>query len=90
MQCSGKAAGVSIAIASIGELLVEFVCSDKGGGHRRIGTYTGPYPSGAPGIFIDQAARSRRPFDFCGLSGAPMLSARSSWSVFGPTALTTA
>lgn len=48
---------MSIAIASIGELLVEFVCSDKGGRHRRLGTYTGPYPSGAPGIFIDQAAR---------------------------------
>jgi sugar/nucleoside kinase (ribokinase family) len=52
-----KAAAVPIAIASIGELLVEFVCADKGGGHRRLGAYTGPYPSGAPGIFIDQAAR---------------------------------
>ena len=52
-----KAAAVSIAIASIGELLVEFVCADKGGRHRRLGTYAGPYPSGAPGIFIDQAAR---------------------------------
>ena len=48
---------MSIAIASIGELLVEFVCADKGGRHRRLGTYSGPYPSGAPGIFIDQAAR---------------------------------
>ena len=52
-----KATAVSIAIASIGELLVEFVCSDKGGRHKRLGTYAGPYPSGAPGIFIDQAAR---------------------------------
>lgn len=43
-------------IAAIGELLVEFVCGDKDGHHRRFGTYTGPYASGAPGIFIDQAA----------------------------------
>ncbi len=44
-------------IAAIGELLVEFVCADKGGRHRRVGNYSGPYASGAPGIFIDQAAR---------------------------------
>ena len=44
-------------IASIGELLVEFVCGEKDRHHRRAGTYTGPYASGAPGIFIDQAAR---------------------------------
>jgi sugar/nucleoside kinase (ribokinase family) len=47
----------SNGIASIGELLVEFVCADKDGYHRRVGTYSGPYASGAPGIFIDQAAR---------------------------------
>ncbi len=43
-------------IASIGELLVEFVCADRNGHHRRVGNYSGPYASGAPGIFIDQAA----------------------------------
>jgi sugar/nucleoside kinase (ribokinase family) len=47
----------SKGIASIGELLVEFVCADKDGYHRRVGTYSGPYASGAPGIFIDQVAR---------------------------------
>jgi sugar/nucleoside kinase (ribokinase family) len=47
----------SKGIASIGELLVEFVCADKDGHHSRAGTYIGPYASGAPGIFIDQAAR---------------------------------
>jgi sugar/nucleoside kinase (ribokinase family) len=52
-----KTAVVFNAIASIGELLVEFVCAERGGGHRLVGTYSGPYPSGAPGIFIDQAAR---------------------------------
>ena len=44
-------------IASIGELLVEFVCAERNGHHRRAGSYSGPYASGAPGIFIDQAAR---------------------------------
>lgn len=41
----------------MGELLVEFVCAGKDGGNRQASTYAGPYPSGAPGIFIDQAAR---------------------------------
>ena len=44
-------------IGCIGELLVEFVCSSKNGHHRKAGVYSGPFPSGAPGIFIDQAAR---------------------------------
>lgn len=44
-------------IGSIGELLVEFVCTEKDARHRRAAPYTGPFPSGAPGIFIDQAAR---------------------------------
>ncbi len=48
---------MSIAIASVGELLVEFVAGKIGGRHLDVATYTGPFPSGAPGIFIDQAAR---------------------------------
>ena len=44
-------------IASVGELLVEFVCDTKGGHHLAPARYLGPFPSGAPGIFIDQAAR---------------------------------
>jgi len=44
-------------IGSIGELLVEFVCTEKDARHLRAAPYTGPFPSGAPGIFIDQAAR---------------------------------
>ncbi len=32
----------SNGIASIGELLVEFVCADKDGHHRRVGTDSGP------------------------------------------------
>lgn len=44
-------------IGSIGELLVEFVCTEKDTRHLRAAPYVGPFPSGAPGIFIDQAAR---------------------------------
>src|SRR5437763_14777730 len=44
-------------IGCIGELLVEFVCTSRNGRHRRPSEYLGPYPSGAPGIFIDQAAQ---------------------------------
>lgn len=43
-------------IASLGELLVEFVCAEKDTAHARPAPYVGPFASGAPGIFIDQAA----------------------------------
>lgn len=56
-------------IGCIGELLVEFVCSGKNGHHRRTDTYTGPFPSGAPGIFIDQAARAGGACMFVGAVG---------------------
>jgi sugar/nucleoside kinase (ribokinase family) len=46
-----------ICIGSIGELLVEFVCTQKDSHNLRASPYVGPFPSGAPGIFIDQAAR---------------------------------
>jgi sugar/nucleoside kinase (ribokinase family) len=60
---------VPVGIASVGELLVEFVSTETGGRHRRVGTYTGPYPSGAPGIFIDQAALSGARAIFLGAVG---------------------
>ena len=56
-------------IASVGELLVEFVCAGLGGHHSRVGTYSGPYASGAPGIFIDQAARCGGRCIFAGAVG---------------------
>lgn len=46
-----------VCIGSVGELLVEFVCTEKDHRHLRAAPYVGPFPSGAPGIFIDQAAR---------------------------------
>jgi sugar/nucleoside kinase (ribokinase family) len=48
---------VKLCIGSVGELLVEFVCTAKDTRHLRAAPYVGPFPSGAPGIFIDQAAR---------------------------------
>ncbi len=56
-------------IGSLGELLVEFVCADKDGRHLRPGSYRGPFPSGAPGIFIDQAARTGARAIFAGAVG---------------------
>lgn len=46
-----------VGIASIGELLVELVRMDKNSRHLSAGLYQGPFASGAPGIFIDQAAK---------------------------------
>lgn len=46
-----------VCIGSVGELLVEFVCTEKDHHHLRAAPYVGPFPSGAPGIFIDQSAR---------------------------------
>jgi sugar/nucleoside kinase (ribokinase family) len=50
-----------VCIGSVGELLVEFVCAEKDHRHLRTAPYVGPFPSGAPGIFIDQAARIAGP-----------------------------
>ena len=41
----------------IGEILAEFVCTKKGKGFRNQLQFKGPYPSGAPAIFIDQCGR---------------------------------
>ncbi len=53
---------MGLVIGSVGELLVEFICGDKDGRNLRAGPYFGPFASGAPGIFIDQAARIARSF----------------------------
>ena len=44
-------------VLTIGELLVEFVRKGKDSPHRVLGEYAGPFPSGAPAIFADTAAR---------------------------------
>lgn len=44
-------------IIAVGELLVEFVSHRQGCELRTLSEYSGPYPSGAPAICIDQASR---------------------------------
>ena len=44
-------------ILTIGEILVEILTEKTGQVFYRPGVLLGPYPSGAPAIFIDQAAR---------------------------------
>ncbi len=56
-------------IGCAGELLVEFVCESKNGHNRRPDVYRGPFPSGAPGIFIDQAAQMGSACIFVGAVG---------------------
>jgi sugar/nucleoside kinase (ribokinase family) len=51
-------------IISIGELLVEIMRPEVDVSHGEIGAfYRGPYPSGAPAIFIDSAARMAKAFN---------------------------
>lgn len=42
---------------TIGEILVEIMATDRGDGFLETLNLTGPFPSGAPAIFIDQVAR---------------------------------
>ena len=53
-----------VDIICLGELLVEIMRKQKDVPHDKIGEiYQGPYPSGAPAIFIDSAARMAKPFN---------------------------
>jgi sugar/nucleoside kinase (ribokinase family) len=52
-------------IISLGELLVEIMRPQRNIPHGKEGeTYKGPFPSGAPAIFIDSVARISQPFKF--------------------------
>lgn len=51
-------------IVVAGEILVEIMADTAGNGFRAPLALTGPYPSGAPAIFIDQVARMGQP---CGI-----------------------
>lgn len=44
-------------ILTMGEILVEIMATERGQSLGRPGTLIGPYPSGAPAIFIDQVAK---------------------------------
>ncbi|TXT66673.1 MAG: 2-dehydro-3-deoxygluconokinase/2-dehydro-3-deoxygalactonokinase [Promethearchaeota archaeon] len=53
-----------VDIICLGELLVEIMRTENDTPHNKIGAlYQGPYPSGAPAIFIDSAARMGSPFN---------------------------
>ena len=54
-------------IVVIGEILVEIMADTTGDGFGGPIALTGPYPSGAPAIFIDQVARLGQP---CGIVSA--------------------
>ena len=56
-------------ILTIGEILVEIMATTRGDGFREPLGLTGPYPSGAPAIFIDQAARFGQPAAMIGCVG---------------------
>ncbi len=44
-------------ILTIGEILVEIIATNKGNGFREAVPLIGPFPSGAPAIFIDQVGK---------------------------------
>ncbi len=48
---------MNITIATLGELLVEFLAKKENQGFSTPGEFWGPYPSGAPAIFADQVAK---------------------------------
>ncbi|MEN3929468.1 sugar kinase [Microvirga sp. W0021] len=51
-------------IVVLGEIVVEIMAVDVGQSFRSAGSLVGPFPSGAPAIFIDQVARLGQP---CGI-----------------------
>ena len=51
-------------VVTLGEILVEIVAEDRGDGFRQPVHLLGPFPSGAPAIFIDQVAKLGQP---CGI-----------------------
>ncbi len=51
-------------VVALGEILVEIVAEDRGDGFRQPVHLLGPFPSGAPAIFIDQVAKLGQP---CGI-----------------------
>jgi sugar/nucleoside kinase (ribokinase family) len=56
-------------ILAIGELLTEFMAERIGQTFAEPGIFAGPYPSGAPAIFADQAAKTGAAVAFIGCVG---------------------
>jgi hypothetical protein len=57
------------SILTIGEILVEIMATERGDGFLEPVKLVGPFPSGAPAIFIDQAARFGQPAAMIGCVG---------------------
>jgi tagatose kinase len=57
------------SILTIGEILVEIMATEPGDGFLEPIKLVGPFPSGAPAIFIDQAARFGQPAAMIGCVG---------------------
>jgi fructokinase len=56
-------------ILAVGELLTEFMAERIGQTFVEPGIFAGPYPSGAPAIFADQAAKTGASVAFIGCVG---------------------
>ncbi|GAB7126976.1 sugar kinase [Silvimonas sp. JCM 19000] len=56
-------------VMTAGEILVEIMATERGQSFREPGTLVGPYPSGAPAIFIDQVAHLGVPCAMIGCVG---------------------
>ncbi len=56
-------------VAALGEILVEIGATTRGDGFRAAQPLVGPFPSGAPAIFIDQVARLGQPAGLIGSVG---------------------
>ncbi len=56
-------------VIALGEILVEIMRKEKDVPHYTSGVYLGPYPSGAPAIFIDAVARLGISSGFIGVVG---------------------
>ena len=63
-HCPGEAAVKKIV--TIGEIVVEIMATERGDGFLEPLSLVGPFPSGAPAIFIDQVGKLGQP---CGLIG---------------------
>jgi len=57
------------SILAIGEILVEIMATERGDGFLEPVKLLGPFPSGAPAIFVDQAARFGQPAAIIGCVG---------------------
>jgi tagatose kinase len=57
------------SILTIGEILVEIMATEKGDGFLEPVKLVGPFPSGAPAIFIDQVAKFGQPAAIIGCVG---------------------